>query len=276
MSRLWSGTASGWGPELTNRVLSLFRTDARFTDEEILMILYAGEGGLNLAEVCAAGGIRVATYFSWQAKYNGLTPAEVRRRRQQERKRRRGTTAAVVAAVSVGGVALLMGIPSLSLSHTPSALADHNPLTSRSTAPMATVTLPGPAPNRHAAAPAAAVVAVPAIAAPAVHQSLPAQAPAVQPVVAAVVVPRKNAEDIKTSAPGGYAVQVAAVPDLREARAVLEQLGDAGYQAYLTATTVDRVELYRVRVGPFKSRPVAEEMARRLERDGHRAAWVTK
>ena len=85
-----------------------------------------------------------------------------------------------------------------------------------------------------------------------------------------------NAEDIETADPDGYVVQVAAVPDLQEARAVLEQLAEAGYPAYLTATIVDQVELYRVRVGPLKSRPAAEEVARRLEREGHRAPWVTK
>jgi cell division septation protein DedD len=87
---------------------------------------------------------------------------------------------------------------------------------------------------------------------------------------------RVNGGDIETADPNGYVVQVAAVPNLQEARAVLEQLAEAGYPAHLTAKTVDRVELYRVRVCPLKSRPAAEEVARRLEREGHRAPWVTK
>jgi cell division septation protein DedD len=69
---------------------------------------------------------------------------------------------------------------------------------------------------------------------------------------------------------------VAAVPDLREARAILDQLSEAGHPAYLIAKTVDHVVLYRVRVGPLKSRAEADNVVRRLEHEGHQAPWITR
>ena len=108
-----------------------------------------------------------------------------------------------------------------------------------------------------------------------VHQ-LSRRADAEQPVGLRASAPWVNAEDIETADPDGYVVQVAAVPNLQEARAVLDQLAEAGYPAYLTAKTIEEVEMYRVRVGPLKSRHAAEDVARRLEREGHRAPWVTK
>ena len=269
MCRRLTGAVFGWGFERIARALALFRADdERFSDEEILTILCAGEAGLKLADVCAAGGILMVTYSVWKAKYKGLTPSEVRDRRQRERRRRRVTMAALAALVviSVGAASMLIGIPNASQSQKASANAPENPLTPRPAAPAATSV---PAPNLQSAA-----AAGPELQSPADRQ--PSQeADAAQPVDPRGTM-SVNAEDIKTSDPDGYLVQVAAVPDLLEARAVLEQLTEAGHSAYLTAKVVDQVELYRVRVGPFKSRPVAEAAARRLEREGHRAPWVTK
>ena len=76
--------------------------------------------------------------------------------------------------------------------------------------------------------------------------------------------------------PAGYSVQVAAVPDLEEARTLLEQLSRAGYPAYLSTTPTNQIRLYRVRVGPFKAGQTAQQIARRLEREGHHDPWITK
>ena len=145
MRRLLTGAAFGWGPGWTARALALFRADDdRFTDEEILMILRAGEAGLKLADVCAAGGIRMVTYYVWKAKYNGLTPSEVRDRRRRERRKRRATMAAFAALVvlSVGAAGMLLGIPNASQSQKASANAPENPLEPRPAAPAATATIP--------------------------------------------------------------------------------------------------------------------------------------
>jgi putative transposase len=275
MRRRLTGSAFGWGPGWTARALALFRDD-RFTDEEILTILRAGEAGLKLADVCAAGGIRVATYYDWKAKYSGLTPADVRKRRLRERRlRARRKRRALMAAFAALVVLSVWAAGTFG-----------NPLKPRPTAPrapVATVTIPGPAPTLRNPAvaghtPPSPVVSQPArvVSQPAPVVSQPPGAEAAQPAGLRASATWVNAEDIETANPNGYVVQVAAVPNLEEARAVLAQLADAGYPAHLTATIVDRVELYRVRVGPLKSRPAAEEVARRLEREGHRAPWITK
>jgi SPOR domain len=235
--------------------LALFRADDdRFTDEEILTILRAGEAGLKLDDVCAAGGIRVDTYQDWKARFGGLMPADVRNRRLRERWKRRATMAAiaVLAVLSVGAAGMLVVIRN------------------KPALPTASLTIPLPAPSLQGAV--------------AAERPLPPPSAVLKPAQAPDTVPPSDhrasgswvsAEDIAAADPSGYIVQVAAVPTLQEARAVLAQLAEAGYPAYLTAKIVDRVELYRVRVGPLKSRPAAEEVARRLEREGHRAPWVT-
>jgi cell division septation protein DedD len=132
------------------------------------------------------------------------------------------------------------------------------------------VAIPVRAPNLQSAAAAGPAPTFPAVP-PSTQQPDAAQA-----VVPRASTPALHTQDIKTADPDGYVVQVAAVPDLREARAILEQLADAGYPSYLIVKVVDRVELYRVRVGPLKSRAEAEETVRRLDREGHRAPWITK
>jgi cell division septation protein DedD len=273
MRRRLTAAAFGWRPGWTARALALFRADDdRFTDEEILTILRAGEAGLKLADVCAAAGIEAVTYYDWKAKYNGLLPSGVRNRRLRARRKRWATIAALAALVvlSVCAAGPLVGMLNRSQSQNASANAPENPLQPRPTAPAATVTIPIPAQNRQSAAAAERTLQPPSVRQPAQG------ADAAQPVGLRESATSVNAEDIETAGPNGYVVQVAAVPNLQEARAVLEQLTEAGYPAHLTAKIVDRVELYRVRVGPLKSRPVAEEVARRLEREGHRAPWVTK
>jgi putative transposase len=273
MRRRLTAAAFGWRPGWTSRALALFRADDdRFTDEEILTILRAGEAGLKLADVCAAGGIRVDTYNDWKAKYSGLMPSEVRSRRLRERRRRRVTMAAFAAMLvfSVVAAGTLLGIRNASQSLKAPVNPPGNPVRPQPMAPAAIVTSPVPAPNLQSAAAAGHALQSPAV-------QPPVQvADAVEPVGLRASASGVNAGDIETADPNGYVVQVAAVPNLQEARAVLEQLTEAGYPAHLTAKIVDRVELYRVRVGPLKSRPMAEEVARRLEREGHRAPWVTK
>ena len=272
MARPLTSAAFGWRPEWAVRALALFRADDEgFTDEEILTILRAGEAGLKIPDVCAAGGIRMVTYYAWKARYAGLTPSGVRNLRLRERRKRRQTTMAAFAALavlSVGAAGMLL----FRNTSQPQAAANapENPLESRPALPPATMTIPAPAPNLQSAAAGGR-----APQSTAVPEASPG-ADTAQPVGVGTGAPWVNAEDIQKADPDGYVVQVAAVPDLQEARAVLDQLAEAGYPAYLTATTIDRVELYRVRVGPLKSRHVAEDVARRLERDGHRAPWVTK
>jgi putative transposase len=273
MRRPLTSAAFGWRPGWTARAVALFRADDdRFTDEEILTILGAGEAGLKIPDVCAAGGIRLVTYYVWKAKYAGLTPSDVRDRRLRERRKRRTTMAAfaALAVLSVGAAGMLVATRNASQPQKASANAPETPLESRPAPPAAIVAMPAPPPNLQNAAAAGRALQSRAV------PQLSRRSDAAQPVSLGASAPSVNAEDVEKADPNGYVVQVAAVPNLQEARAVLDQLAEAGYPAYLTATIVDRIELYRVRVGPLKSRHVAEDVARRLEREGHRAPWVTK
>src|SRR5512138_1037363 len=83
-----------------------------------------------------------------------------------------------------------------------------------------------------------------------------------------------NAARIGTTDPVGFSVQVAAVPALEEAQRMHAQLSGAGYPGYLTLTTLNQVRLYRVRVGPYRSRQTAGEIAQRLERQGYQGPWI--
>lgn len=274
MRRPLTSAAFGWRPEWTARALALFRADDDgFTDEEILTILRAGEAGLKIPDVCAAGGIRMATYYAWKAKYAGQTPSGVRNRRLRDRRKRQTNMAAfaALAVLGVGAAGMLLATRNASQPQKASANAPENPLGSQPAPPAATVTMPAPALQRFGDSAAAGS----ALQSTDVRQPSPG-ADAASSVGLRASAPWVNGEDIETADPDDYVVQVAAVPDLQEARAVLDQLAEAGYSAYLTATMIDRVELYRVRVGPLKSRNEAQDVARRLEREGHRAPWVTK
>jgi len=76
-------------------------------------------------------------------------------------------------------------------------------------------------------------------------------------------------------ATGPYAVQIAAVPDDREAEQLLDWLAKEGYSAYLEPTTTGRGRLLRVRVGPLPSLEAAQGMAARLGEAGFAAPWIT-
>ena len=76
-------------------------------------------------------------------------------------------------------------------------------------------------------------------------------------------------------ATGTYAVQIAAVPDDREAEQLLDWLAKKGYSAYLEPTTTGRGRLLRVRVGPLPSLEAAQGMAARLGEAGYAAPWIT-
>lgn len=85
-----------------------------------------------------------------------------------------------------------------------------------------------------------------------------------------------DAAEIESADPSGPSVQVAAVPRLEEARVAMERLASLGYPVHMMTKVVSGTEMYRVRVGPLKSRAIAEEVAHQLERAGFSAPWITK
>jgi cell division septation protein DedD len=214
----------------------------------------------------------ISQYFPWRGKYNGRTPLEVRNLKRHTRGIRRAIVAAVAAVLGVLiiGAADMMIWPdaSGSLESAALAIAPGNPVEPEPTAAAVAVAIPVAEPSLQGA-----VVMKSPLPSPTASQ--PAVADTRSPNIAASVTPADSA-DIKKRDPSGYVIQVAAAPQLEEARAVLAQLAVSGHPAYLTAKIVDGVELYRVRVGPFTSRSAAEDVARRLEHEGHRGLWVTK
>src|SRR5262245_31927449 len=102
MRRSLHDVVFAWKPAWTARVLARLQDTAdRFPADEILTILSAGEAGLKVNDVCAAAGIPIETYYTWKAKYRGLTPAKVRDLRRREQRIRRATVISLAAAVVV-------------------------------------------------------------------------------------------------------------------------------------------------------------------------------
>jgi putative transposase len=51
----------------------------RFTEEQIIKILEESKAGITVAEICRKHGIAQPTYYSWKAKYGGMTVSESKR-----------------------------------------------------------------------------------------------------------------------------------------------------------------------------------------------------
>lgn len=255
-------------PGLSARQSRAAGDDSQFTAEEIVSVVRAGEAGEKLVDLCQSTGITPETYYSWKARYSGLSASQVHdlRRRASLRTRRVAFAAgAVLIAASVGAFLATRPAPP---NVVPPAPAVAPPLVAATPAtPPAT-----PPPATAVAQPPTASVPPP---------TPPAQPPAAAPVATTAAAPRPSASDARpttsdTFAPDGYSVQVAAMPDLQQARAALEKLAAAGQPAHITTKTVNGVEIYRVRVGPFSTRDVATQTAERLARNGYESPWITR
>jgi putative transposase len=51
----------------------------RFTEEQIIKILEESKACITVAEICRKHGIAQPTYYSWKAKYGGMTVSESKR-----------------------------------------------------------------------------------------------------------------------------------------------------------------------------------------------------
>lgn len=61
----------------------------RYTEEQIIAVLREGEAGAKVADLCRKYGMSDATYYSWKAKYAGLTVSELKRLKALEEENRR-------------------------------------------------------------------------------------------------------------------------------------------------------------------------------------------
>lgn len=61
----------------------------RFSEEQILVILKAAEGGRPAKELCREHGISDATFYTWRKKYQGLELNDLKKMRVLEDENRR-------------------------------------------------------------------------------------------------------------------------------------------------------------------------------------------
>jgi putative transposase len=77
---------------------------SRFTEEQIIGILKQQEAGRPTAEVCREAGISSATFYSWKAKFGGMSVSDAQRLRQLESENAK--LRRVVADLTLDNVAL--------------------------------------------------------------------------------------------------------------------------------------------------------------------------
>jgi septal ring-binding cell division protein DamX len=115
--------------------------------------------------------------------------------------------------------------------------------------------------------------------APPASKSQPSAAP-VAPVVAPA--PTTSTTFTGSSAPAtsagaeGYAIQVAAMLDHTDADAMARRLSSKGYSAFILALGETTPPRYRVRVGKFKTKREAEQVAARLQKEEQFKPWITR
>ncbi len=74
----------------------------------------------------------------------------------------------------------------------------------------------------------------------------------------------------------GFAVQVAAYKDRKDADVMLKRLLAKGYPAFIMAPVKGAPVFYRVRVGKYKSQRDAESVSRRLETEEQFKPWIAR
>jgi cell division septation protein DedD len=74
----------------------------------------------------------------------------------------------------------------------------------------------------------------------------------------------------------GYAIQVAALREPGEADTIAKRLVSKGYDAYVLTPPGGTPNVYRVRVGSFKTRRDAEPTAAKLQQEEQFKPWITR
>jgi putative transposase len=57
---------------------------SRYTEEQIIQILSEAQAGMKVEELCRKHGISTPTYYSWKAKFGGMTISDAKRLRALE------------------------------------------------------------------------------------------------------------------------------------------------------------------------------------------------
>jgi cell division septation protein DedD len=74
----------------------------------------------------------------------------------------------------------------------------------------------------------------------------------------------------------GFALQITALRERREAESIAKRLSAKGYAAYVLTPAGSAPSVYRVRVGKFKTRHEAETMAAKLQKEEQFTPWITR
>lgn len=91
------------------------------------------------------------------------------------------------------------------------------------------------------------------------EKSVPTQPPSTKPETAAAVKPKPAAEQHR------FTIQVAAVKEADNAKRLVNDLREKGYPAYqISVTLPGKGAWYRVRVGAYENRALAERMLKKL------------
>lgn len=94
----------------------------------------------------------------------------------------------------------------------------------------------------------------------------------------ASVEPRPAAPEPSERAPaaGGLVIQVFSSNNRQQAAQVAERLQSGGYPAALSPVEVDGRTMYRVRIGPYSDRQIAEGIADQVRREYRLETWITE
>jgi cell division septation protein DedD len=121
-----------------------------------------------------------------------------------------------------------------------------------------------------AAAPVPAPLPAPVAARPEARaDEAPVPVPAPAPVEPARTAP-------PASSGQDWTVQVAALNVRGEADAIARRLATKGYSAYVVTPPNGTPSVFRVRIGPFKTRREADSMASKLQKEEQFKPWVTR
>jgi cell division septation protein DedD len=97
-----------------------------------------------------------------------------------------------------------------------------------------------------------------------------------EPEVPALPAPAPASSSPAPSRGDGYAIQVAALRESGEADTIAKRLVNKGYDAYVLTPPGGTPNVYRVRVGSFKTRRDAEVVASKLQQEEQFKPWITR
>ncbi len=106
---------------------------------------------------------------------------------------------------------------------------------------------------------------------PVVEQREETAAPAPEPVKQPE---RSVREPVDASTTGMWAVQLGSFSNKENAERLASDLRKQGYAAFISEVSTGSGQMHRVRIGPQKDRPSAEQMAARLAKVGHEGKVV--